>query len=207
MLNHEQIKKLSCFIKYMKIYTKDEFYSNKSKILKDIINGAVFIYPTDTIYGIGCDARNPKSVNRIYKLKETREKPFSVIAPSKEWITKNCDVNGHFSKSWIKKLPGPYTLILILRNNKCISENANLGKTTIGVRIPNHWISEIVKELGFPLVTTSANKTGKEFMTNLENLDPCIKENVDFIIYEDEKQNRPSSIIDLSRDNIAISER
>ena len=191
----------------MKIYTKDEFYSNKSKILRNIKKGAVFVYPTDTIYGIGCDAGNSKSVDKIYNLKGAREKPFSVIAPSKAWIEKNCYTDDNLVKSWIKKLPGPYTLILRLKNKKVISENVNLGKTTLGVRIPNHWIFEIVKGLEFPLVTTSANKSGKEFMTSLENLDNEIKENIDFIIYEGEKKNRPSSIIDLSMDSIAIYER
>ena len=82
-----------------------------------------------------------------------------------------------------------------------------LNKSTLGIRIPKHWISEIVKELGFSLVTTSANKTGHPFMTTIKNLDSDIKEKVDFIIYEGEKENRPSTIIDLSKDNIRISER
>jgi len=190
----------------MKVYTKNEFYSKKSILLKKIKGGSVFIYPTDTIYGIGCDARNFESVKKIYELKETRNMPFSVIAPSKKWIIENCDIDS-LAESWLKKLPGPYTIILRLKNKKCISKNVILNKSTLGIRIPKHWISEIVKELGFSLVTTSANKTGHPFMTTIKNLDSDIKEKVDFVIYEGEKENRPSTIIDLSKDNIRISER
>lgn len=191
----------------MEIYIKEKVYSSKRIILNKIKKGAVFIYPTDTIYGIGCDATNFKSVERIYKLKVNRENPFSVIAPSKEWIIKNCDVDDALVRSWLNKIPGAYTLILRLKNKKCISENVNIGKTTIGVRIPDHWFSEIVKELGIPIVTTSVNKTGNEFMTCLEDLDKDIKNNVDFIIYEGKKENRPSNLINLSKDSLLIEER
>ena len=191
----------------MEIYTKDQFYSKKNAILKKIRKGAVFIYPTDTIYGIGCDARNFESVKKILEIKETREKPLSVIAPSKEWITKNCDIDDDYGKAWMKKLPGAYTLILRLKNNKSVAKNVNIGVNTLGVRIPNHWISEIGKELGFPIITTSVNKADNEFMTCLEDLDEKIKEKVEFIIYEGKKSNRPSSIVDLSKDNLVISER
>ena len=72
----------------------------------------------------------------------------------------------------------------------------------MGVRIPDHWFSQVVEALGFPIITTSANKTGQPFMTSLENLDSEMKMKVDFIIYEGEKKARPSKIIDLVKGNI-----
>jgi|SRR3989344_1390960 len=191
----------------MEIYTKEKLYSNKRIILNRIKKGAVFIHPTDTIYGIGCDATNFKSVKKIYDIKERKDMPFSVIAPSKEWIIKNCEVEDSLIKAWFNKLPGAYTLILRLKNKKCIAENVNLGRTTLGVRMPDNWFSEIVKELGFPIVTTSVNKSGKEFMTCLEYLDPDIKKEIDFIIYEGKKENRPSNLINLSQGSLLIEER
>ena len=164
----------------MEILTKDKISKNK------IMNGAVFIYPTDTIYGIGCDARNDKSVKRIRKIKLRETKPFSVIAPSKSWIKENCFVGDE-----LNYLPGPYTLILKLKNKNCISKFVNNDLETLGVRIPNHWFSKIVEELGIPIVTTSVNKTGEKFMTCLEDLD--IK--VDFVIYEGKLKGKPSKII------------
>tara|TARA_Y100000310_G_scaffold306937_1_gene348533 strand:+ start:826 stop:1041 length:216 start_codon:yes stop_codon:yes gene_type:complete len=68
--------------------------------------------------------------------------------------------------------------------------------------MPDHWMQELVEELGVPIVTTSANKTGKEFMTSLENLDPEIKRGVKFIIYEGEKKARPSRLVNLADEKV-----
>ena len=69
----------------------------------------VFIYPTDTIYGIGCDATNDKLVEKIREIKQRENKPFSIIAPSVQWILDNFNVNVRLID---KYLPGPYTLLL-----------------------------------------------------------------------------------------------
>ena len=81
-----------------------------AQIVKRINAGEVFIYPTDTIYGIGCDATNEGSVKSIRIVKQRFDKPFSVIAPSKQWILKNFEAN----KSFIDKLPGPKNTKLII---------------------------------------------------------------------------------------------
>ena len=76
---------------------------------------------------------------------------------------------------------------------------------SLGVRIPAHWFSQVVKDLDFPIVTTSVNKSGQEFMISLESLDPEIKKNVSFIIYEGEKKVRPSKIVDLTKEETIIT--
>ena len=180
----------------MKTQTKVELQLHFPEIAEQIKAGAVFIYPTDTIYGIGCSALNEKSVDKIRKLKERPANPFSIIVPSKEWITENCIVPKE-GKEWLAKLPGPYTLIFKLKNKKAIAQSVNANQETIGVRLPDHWFSEVVQELGFPIVTTSANRAARPFMTSLEDLDQTIEDNIDFIIYEGEKKGRPSKIINL----------
>lgn len=180
----------------MQLLTKAELQSRFTEIKEQISNGAVFIYPTDTIYGIGCNALNKEAVEKIRKLKERPANPFSIIVPSKEWIIKNCMVAKEM-KEWLDKLPGAYTLILKLKNKNAVAKNVNRGEETIGIRIPDHWFSEVVQELGFPIVTTSANLSGKPFMISIEDLDPKIKEGVNFIIYEGEKKGRPSKIVNL----------
>jgi tRNA threonylcarbamoyl adenosine modification protein (Sua5/YciO/YrdC/YwlC family) len=176
----------------MKILTKEEFIYNLEQYSKEIKEGAIFIYPTDTIYGVGCSALNEKAVKRIRKLKNRPDNPFSIIAPSKEWIKENCDVDT------LDILPGPYTLITQLKESPIVKE-VNLGKKTLGVRIPDHWISNVVMKLKIPIITTSVNKAGKQFMTSLEDLDEEIKAKVDFIVYEGKKKSRPSKIIDLTQ--------
>jgi L-threonylcarbamoyladenylate synthase len=187
----------------MQTISKEEISSRKIEIAKRIIEGAIFIHPTDTIYGIGCDASNPEAVKRVRDAKNRYERPFSVIVPNKEWIEKNCVVNKRVEK-WIEKLPGPYTLILKLKNQDGIAENVNPGLDTIGVRIPNHWISGLSTELEIPIITTSANLVGNDFMTSMDSLDSNIQKKMDFIIYEGEKSGRPSQIVDLTKDEKVI---
>ena len=192
----------------MRIIPKERFEEEKEEIKDLIKEGNIFIYPTDTIYGIGCDARNSKAIEKIREIKKRDSKPFSIIA-TREWIIKNCEISIEGMK-WLEKLPGAYTLILKLKNEKkqtLFSKEVNNGKNTIGVRIPSHWISEFVKELGFPIITTSANVSGEKNMTSLDDVDENIAGNVDFILFEGEKRGKPSKIVDLSVEKVKIIER
>lgn len=186
----------------MKILNKEKL--DDENILRKL-KESVFIYPTDTIYGIGCNALDSKLVQKIREIKKRQSQPFSVIAPNKEWIYKNCEVDDN-AENWIKKLPGPYTLILKIKNKKSVAENVSISET-LGVRMPNHWFLKVVEKLGIPVVTTSVNLTGEAFMTSLENLPEEIKNKVDYIIYEGEKKARPSEIVDLSYKRIKIIKR
>lgn len=189
----------------MKVITKEEFNLNKEYILKQIKNGSVFIHPTDTIYGIGCNALDSKATSKLRKIKKRPKTPFSVIAPSKKWVKENCSNNR--CNKWLRKLPGPYTLILKLKNKEIVSKEVNPGTDTLGVRIPDHWFSKVAKELNIPIITTSANTVGGNFMTSLEDLSSEMKSKIDFIIYEDEKKARPSEIIDLTQEKTKIIKR
>jgi|TARA_B100000315_G_scaffold170532_1_gene159072 L-threonylcarbamoyladenylate synthase len=189
----------------MRVLSKEEFENQKDVIRTSLIeNKTVFIYPTDTVYGIGCNALNKEPVEKIRDIKQRKTNPFSVIAPSKEWIDENCIINDN-AKDWIKRLPGPYTLILKIKK-PCVAENVTLGINSLGVRIPDHWFSNFVNEIDIPIVTTSANKSGNDCMTSLEDLDADMKSRVDFIVYEGTKKGQPSKIIDLT-DDVKVIER
>ena len=188
----------------MRILNYDELKMEKPSIIDAIIRGAVFIYPTVTIYGIGSNAQLSNSVKKVRILKSRASNPFSVIAPSLQWVYENCVVAKE-GEEWLEKLPGPYTLIFKLKNN-CVAKEVNPGLKTLGVRIPNHWIRKIVAEADVPVVTTSVNKSNEDYMTSLEDLDPAIKAGIDFMLYEGRKEGRPSKIIDLT-EAIRIIER
>ena len=191
----------------MKILNKDEVFMQETHIKEEILRGsAVFIHPTDTIYGLGCDATNDNAVSKIREIKERFKRPFSVIAPSKNWIVKNCEMTDK-AEEWLDKLPGPYTLIMKLKNKDSVSEHANMGMDTIGVRMPDHWMSHVASAVGVPLITTSANKIDQDFMTSLDDLDSSIKSKVDFIMYEGEKKGRPSKLVHLEGEEVEIKER
>ena len=186
----------------------DEYNLHRKNILKDLPS-AVFVYPTDTIYGIGCNALNEKLVQKIRKLKHSAQ-PFSVIVPSKEWIYENCVVTEE-AEEWIRKLPGPYTLLLRLKNKKAVAKNVHNydlnGDAILGVRMPNHWFLAISYMLKIPILTTSANITGQDFMTSLEDLDTNIRSNVDYVFYDGPKRGAPSTLIHLEGDVVKISQR
>jgi len=179
----------------MRIYHSIE--ENKNEIMFEIECGAIFIYPTDTIYGMGCNALDSFAVNVIRKIKKRYNKPFSVIVPSLNWIYKNCVVEEKDEK-YLKKLPGKYTLILRSKNKNAVCRETNLNSGTIGVRIPKHEISNLVSELGFPIITTSVNISGEDYLTRIEMLDNRIRKMVDFAIDVGTLNGKPSKVIDLT---------
>jgi len=175
--------------------SKTELITNIPAYSKKL-RSCLFIAPTDTIYGLSCNATNDELVKKLRLVKMTNQ-PLSIIAPSKDWILRNCVIN-ETSQSWLNKLPGPYTLILELKNNSVVSKYViNKEQNSLGVRMPDHWFGDIVRKLRVPIVTTSANVSGRNFMTSLDNLDQEIKDSVDLIISVGLKKGRPSTLIHL----------
>jgi L-threonylcarbamoyladenylate synthase len=192
----------------MIILNFDEYNVNRKSILKDVPK-SVFIYPTDTIYGIGCNALDEKLVAKVRKLKNSTQ-PFSVLVPNKEWIYDNCEVTAE-AEEWIRKLPGAYTLLLKLKNKKAVAKNVHNydmnGDVILGVRMPNHWFLALSYSLKMPIVTTSANVTGQNFMTSLEDLDLNMRNNVDYIFYDGPKKGNPSTIVNLASGPVKLTPR
>ncbi len=164
-------------------------------ILKWISEGKIFLYPTDTVYGLGCDAENREAIERLRGLKGARH-PLSVIAPSKRWIIKNL-----FPHPYLNLLPGPYTLILLKRNPKFLRW-ASAGRG-LAVRIPKHPLTRIIQKSGKPFITTSANLSGQPVIRKPEEL----KLKVDIVIDAGELSGKPSQIIDLTQKTPKIIRR
>jgi len=157
--------------------------------------GEIFIYPTDTVYGIGCEATNFESVKRLREIRDRGNKSFSVLAPNKDWIDKNCSVLDSYSKK-LSKLPGAFTFILEKKESCDVASNVSFSNK-IGVRLIDHWFQGIVERLGFAIITTSVNKKGNTPMTCIENLDEEIKKHVDFMIVDGKIDSKSSKIVDL----------
>ncbi|MCR4261045.1 MAG: L-threonylcarbamoyladenylate synthase [Candidatus Colwellbacteria bacterium] len=177
----------------MKILDRQYVETNKKEILSAIKEGKIFIYPTDTIYGLGTNALLEDSVVKIREIKKRDSKPFSVIAPSKEWILENCKLE---IENLEKYLPGPYTLIVETREG-VVAPSVNPNGNTLGVRIPKHWFTDVVGEAGVPFVTTSVNIAGDKSMEKLEDVLKEILDQVDYVVYEGEKRGEPSEKINL----------
>lgn len=157
----------------------------------DIKHGAVFIYPTDTIYGLGCDATNEESVKKIKELKyRDADKPMSVIVPSVEWIKEHCVVDDEMLE---KYLPGPYTLILKKKDVDFMKDVSSLD--TLGVRIPDCEFTELVERAGVPFITTSVNFVGEPFAVKISDIDSNILDAAEIVIGVGELDGRPSTLI------------
>jgi L-threonylcarbamoyladenylate synthase len=158
---------------------------------EDIKNGAIFIYPTDTIYGLGCDATNSESVKLIKKIKyREKDKPMSVIAPSIEWIKQNCIVEDVLLE---KYLPGPYTLILKKKDPNFLKEVS--ANDSLGVRIPDCEFAKLVENTGRPFITTSVNFAGEPFAVKISDIPHEILDMVDIILGVGELAGRPSTLV------------
>ncbi len=179
---------------------------NKDRIIKEILEGKIFIYPTDTIYGIGCSALNERAIEKIRELKQRPTQPFSIIAPNKEWILNNGIIDEK-TKRWIEKLPGPYTLILNLKSKSAVSSKTNPESNTLGIRIPHHWFTEIIHKTNVPFITTSVNLTGEKNLTQLKDLPRNFEKEIDYFIDEGLIEGRPSTIVDLTGEEEKVISR
>ena len=160
---------------------------------QEILAGKIFIYPTDTIYGIGCDANNLDSVEKIKQIKERdKDKPLSIIAPNIDWIKENFITN---YKELNNYLPGPFTLLLKKKNPNFLNHVSSNDR--IGIRIPNNKFTKYIQEAGVPFITTSVNLSGEPPAIKLEDIPEKIKNKVDFIIESQEENlsGKPSTLI------------
>lgn len=152
-------------------------------IIDEIKSGNTVIIPTDTIYGIACDALNKKAVNKIYKIKKRdNNKPLTLNLNKKKDITKYAYITNKLEKEIIKKLmPGAITLLL--KKKEYVVDLISKNSEYIGVRIPNNKIvKEIIKKINSPLVLTSVNISGEMPIIDLDDLNSEISNNIRYAI-------------------------
>jgi len=165
----------------------------RKEVIRDIKDGKIFIYPTDTVYGLGCNAFQGPSVKSIREIKNTGH-PFSIIAPSKDWIKRNFHLP---SPKYLDKLPGPYTLILKKKRPTFLTSSSIYF--SLGVRIPDHPLTKIIQEADVPFITTSANVSGLPTIKEVnEKISARLRLGVDIAIDGGKIEGKPSQIIDLT---------
>lgn len=188
---------------FIKIYEDKPNEAAIARVVKVLKDGGLVIYPTDTVYGLGCDITNTKALERIAKIKGVKlEKAnFSFICHDLSNLSDYVrQVDTATFKLLKRSLPGPYTFIL--------PGNTNLPKefkkkTTVGIRIPDNSIAlEIVRQLGNPIVSTSIRDEDEviEYTTDPELIFEKWQSLVDMVIDGGYGDNVGSTIIDLSGD-------
>ena len=162
------------------------------KAVSILKTGGIVAYPTDTLFGIGCDITNNQAVKKLIKLKRRDKKPISIACSNLEMVDKYTDINKEEAEIIQKYLPGPFTFIL--NKKEMVSELITAETEKVGVRIPDYpKILKIISLLGRPIISTSANFAGEP---NIENLDQ-LKFEVDLKISGECKYKGGSTVVDL----------
>ena len=192
---------------FIKIYEKNPNESAIAKVVKVLREGGLVIYPTDTVYGLGCDITNSKALERIAKIKGVKldKANFSFVCSDLSNISDYVkQINTSTFKLLKRALPGAYTFILPGNNNL---PKEFKKKTTVGIRVPDNNITiEIVRQLGNPIVSTSIYDEDEvlEYSTDPELIFEKWQNLVDMVIDGGYGDNQPSTIIDLSGDEPVI---
>jgi len=187
---------------FIKLYDNNPNPKEIKKVVAILKKGGLIIYPTDTVYGLGCDITNIKALEKVARIKEVKlEKAnFSFICHDLSNLSEYVkQIETSTFKILKRALPGPYTFIL--PGAKTLPK-AFKKKKTVGIRVPNNGIAlEIVRELGNPIVSTSIYDEDEiiEYTTDPELILEKWNNLVDLVIDGGYGDNEPSTIIDLSQ--------
>ncbi len=166
--------------------------------------GGVIAYPTDTTYGIGCSIFNKRGIERIYLLKQReKKKPFSFICADLSEVARYARVSNYAFKVLKRHLPGPYTFVL--EASSVVPDLLLTKQKTVGIRIPDNAIClAIVRELGHPIVTTSANRSGDEPIGDPFKVDGDMGNQLDLVVDGGVLTADVSSVVSLIGDVASV---
>ena len=186
----------------MRTYLKDI-----DECVKKLKKGDLILYPTDTIWGVGCDATNEKAVQKIYQLKKrSDEKAMIVLVADEKEVTDHVKAFDHSLTDYLKKIKKPTTVIY---NDATGFANNLIAKDgSIAIRIcKDDFCSSLIKEFGKPIVSTSANISGMPAPKIFKEVSDDIKKGVDYVVQyrqNDLVPSPPSTIIRWHDGNIEI---
>ena len=176
-----------------------EDWKNVARAVDVLKSGGVIVYPTDTVYGMGCDLLNKRAIERIYQYKKMpRQKPLSFICEDLTQVAEYAHVSNSAFKLMKRLLPGPYTFIL--EASRQVPKVMVSKQHTVGIRVPNNPIClEIVRKLGNPLVNTSASVSLDEVISDPDTIQEEFHL-VDLMLTDGPLASDPSTIIDFTGD-------
>ena len=192
----------------IKIYPENPNERAIEQVVDVLRKGGIIIYPTDTVYGLGCDITNPKAIEKIARIRGIKPEKanFSFICHDLSHISDFIKPIDNTTFRILKKaLPGPFTFIFNANNNvpKLLSSN----KKTVGIRVPDNNIARyIVKELGNPILSTSIKDDDEliEYSTDPELIHEKYEDLVDLVIDGGYGDNEASTVIDCTTGEFEI---
>ena len=167
-------------------------------IIDYLKNGKVIVYPTDTIYGLGCIATDSKAIDKIFKIKKRdKQKPLLILVKSWCMLKKYCYVSKKQDEYLRKVWPGPVSVIL--KSRGLLPKNLTSGSENIAVRLPsNEILIKIIRQMGVPITSTSVNISGKNNLTNISDVDKYFGRYVpDLIVDAGRISGKSSRLVDL----------
>jgi tRNA threonylcarbamoyl adenosine modification protein (Sua5/YciO/YrdC/YwlC family) len=192
----------------IKLYEENPSQKEILKIVEVLRRGGVIIYPTDTVYGMGCDITCQKAIERIARLKQIKPEKanFSFICYDLSHLSDYCKpISNHVFRMMKKNLPGPFTFILDANGNTPRLLKSN--KKSVGIRVPdNNIIREIVRELGNPVLSTSVHDDDEivEYTTDPELIYEKYSDFAEIVIDGGYGGNIPSTVVDCTGGEIEI---
>lgn len=187
--------------KILKIYPDNPQENYMNEVIKTLEDGGLIIYPSDTVYALGCDIYNVKAMEKLARLKNTTldKAQFSIICNNLSHLSEfTRPIETSTFRLLKSKIPGPFTFILEANKNLPL---AYKGKKTVGIRVPDHSIPQlIVEKLGHPIASTSIKDDDEviEYSTDPELIAEKYDHLVDIVIDSGYGDNVASTIVDLT---------
>jgi tRNA threonylcarbamoyl adenosine modification protein (Sua5/YciO/YrdC/YwlC family) len=175
------------------------------KAAADVLrDGGLLIYPTDSVYGLGCDLLNKSAVEKIYQQKgNDKRKLLSFICPDLKGITEYAYVSNAAYKTMRHLLPGPYTFIL--NATKQVPKILLEKRKTVGIRVPDNVVCQgLLAEFGRPIISTSASLPDQEFLSDPEEIVTTFTHVVDLFLDSGPGNMEPSTVIDFTQEEPVI---
>ena len=171
-----------------------------SQAVEILKNGGIIAFPTDTVYGMGCDIFNKQAILKIHQLKHRPEsKPFSFICPDLKELSQYATVTNYAYKTLKRLLPGPYTFIL--EGSRQVPKLMLTRQKTAGIRVPDNQIChELTRALGNPLLNSSITSEDN-YILNAWEIEEMLGRQIDMVLDGGPVPGEPSSIVSLLDDH------
>ncbi len=173
-----------------------------AKAVEIMRDGGVIAYPTDTVYGLGCDITSKKAIERIYQMKRLKpDQPLAFVCADLGDLSKYAVVSDRTYRMMRRLTPGPYCFIL--EATREVPRILQMKRKTVGIRVPHHEVAlALVRELGNPIVSTTASRDG-ETLNDPADIDEAYP-GVDLILDAGYGGLVPSTVLDVSGDEVII---
>jgi tRNA threonylcarbamoyl adenosine modification protein (Sua5/YciO/YrdC/YwlC family) len=175
-----------------------------ARVADTLRNEGVIVYPTDTVYGLGCDINSKKALDRVRRIKKMDQKrPLTFVFADLKQIATYAQVSDFAYRILRRYLPGPYTFVL--KATKLVPRIVLTKRNEVGIRIPDNTICHaLVEEMGNPILSSSIRLPDDQLMNDPREIDDLYKNQVDLVVDGGVFFPQPSSVVSLLNDEVMV---